>query len=109
MLENRDGSFESIKPFSEFMEKVAKMDQNDYENVRSFHFGTEEELVKIKEKKSLEQRFKDIENDVKKLKSGKANRSEYVVFPTAEEVKKYASKGPIERNMLKIMHGISCK
>ena len=109
MQENRDGTFEQIKPFSEFMEKVSKMDSDDYENVKAFHFGTEKELNEIKEKKSLERRFEDLENEFKEFKSGKANRSECIVFPTAEEVKKYAAKGPMERNMLKIMHGISSK
>ena len=108
MQENRDGTFEPIKPFSEFMENISEMGDDDYETVKSFHFGTEDELNEIKERKSLERRFDDLEGEVEKLKTGE-KRSEYVVFPTPEEIKKFASKGPMERNMLKIMRGISYK
>lgn len=109
MQENRNGSFEGIKPFLEFMENVSKMGPDDFEDVRAFHFGTENELEEIKKKKSLEQQVKELKGDVEKLKSEKKNRSEYFVFPTAEEIKKYGSKGPMERNMLKIMAGIAQK
>lgn len=109
MQENRDGTFEGIKPFSEFMEKVAKMGLDDFENVRAFHFGTESELKEIKKKKSLEQQVKELKGDVEKLKSEKGNRSEYFVFPTPGEIKEYGSKGPMEMNMLKIMAGIAQK
>ena len=109
MQEDRDGTFEEIKPFSEFMEKVSKMENEDYENVKAFHFGTRGELKEIKRKKSLEKRFEALENEVNELKSGKKNQSEYIAFPTPEEIKKYSAKGPMERNMLKIMHGISSK
>ena len=108
MQENKDGTFEEIKPFSEFMEKVAKMGPYDFGDVRAFHFGTKSELKEIKRKKSLEQQVKELKGDVEKLKSEK-NTSEYFVFPTPEEIKKYASKGPMEKNMLKIMAGIAQK
>ena len=108
MQENTNGTFERIKPFTEFMKNMAGMGPDDYENIRAFHFGTESELKEIREKKSLEHRLNDIEADVKELK-GKDKRSKYFIFPTDEEVKKYASKGPIERNMLKIMAGIAQK
>ncbi len=106
MQENRDGSFEEIKPFSEFMEKMSKMDSDDYENVKAFHFGTEKELTEIRNRKTFEDRLSALEDEAEKRKG---NKSEYFVFPTDEEIKKYASKGPMERNMLKIMRGISSK
>jgi len=106
MQENRDGSFEDIKPFSEFMEKMANMEQDDYENVASFHFGTEKELNEIKNRKSFEDRLSALEDEAEGLRK---NKSAYFTIPTDEEIKKYASKGPMEKNMLKIMEGISSK
>lgn len=110
MQEFKDGTFGDIKPFSEFMEKLSKMDEYEVENTKSFHFGTVRELQDIKMKKSLEQRFDDLEKDVMQLKEDKSKpESEYFHLPTTEEIKKYGSKGPMERNMLKIMRGIAQK
>ena len=109
MQENRDGSFGNVKPFSEFMNQILKMDIEEMDNVKAFHFGTPAALNEIRMKKSLESRFDDLEKDVEELKEGKGFHSEYVVFPSSEEIKNFGSKGPMEKTMLKIMRGISAR
>lgn len=109
MQENKNGSFGYIKPFSVFMDDMLNMDTEELDNVKAFHFGTPAELNEIKMKRSLEDRFNDLEKEVDELKEGKGFHSEYVVFPTSEEIKKFGAKGPMEKTMLKIMRGISLK
>ena len=110
MQENRDGSFGDIRPFSDFMEKMKEVSVTEMSEVKSFHFGSVRELQDIKMKRSLEQRFTDLEKEVHEFKEGKPKpESEYFIFPTTEEIKKYNTKGPIEKNMLKIMRGLAQK
>ena len=104
MQETRDGEFGPTKPYSEFM-KLFK-NEDEMANTKAIHFGTPEELDEVRKKKPFEDRLSALEDEAEKRKG---NESEYFVFPTPEEIKKYASKGPMERNMLKIMQGISQK
>ncbi len=107
MQQRIDGSFSETKTYSELM----KLMQNPEEvkNTRAIHFGTHDELDEIRNEKSLKNKVDDLQNQVDELKAGQQNKSEYFVFPTDEEIKKYGSKGPMERNMLKIMSGIAQK
>ena len=110
MIENRDGSFGDIQPFSDFMDKFMSMEDGEVDTVKAVHFGTVRELQDTKMKRSLEQRFTDLEKEVHELTEGRPKlESEYFIFPTTEEIKKYGSKGPMERNMLKVMRGLAQK
>ncbi len=107
MQEKRDGEFGPTRPYSEFMKLLES--ETEIANTKAIHFGTPEELDEIRNKKSLENKVDDLQKQVDELKSEKQNRSEYFLFPADEEIKKYGTKGPIEKNMLKIMFGIAQK
>lgn len=104
MQETKDGKFGETKPYSEFMKLFE--DEAEMANTKAIHFGTPEELEEIRKRKPFEERLSALEDEAEKRKG---NESEYIVLPTPEEIKKYAAKGPMERNMLKIMRGISSK
>ena len=80
-----DGSFSEILPFVEAHEHF--LDMVDQGNARSFHVGTEEEIKKVQEQKSVEWRLSQLEDEVESLKPVE---SSMILIPTDAQIKRYS-------------------
>jgi hypothetical protein len=107
MRQRIDGSFDEIKPFDKFKELFDEENAEKLRDTQAIFFGTEEDLKRIKTKKSIEDRLQSLEEKVKELDSDKPS-SDFIILPTNDEIKKYG-KTPMYSNMLKIMDRISKK
>ena len=83
--EHIDGSFSDILPFAEahehFMEMVGEG------KAKAFHVGTEQEIKKVQEQKSVEWRLSQLEDEVESLKPVK---SLSILIPTDAQIKQYS-------------------
>jgi hypothetical protein len=89
MQEFRDGTFGPVSPASEFFEKMVNQSIEEWDQTRAIHFGTEQELEEIKEKKSIEQRVFKLEQAVEDLKPVE---SDMILIPTKAQIKRFAKR-----------------
>jgi len=88
MQERNDGTFGEITHGNDLLEQFI---DNPFElaRTRAIHFGTVEELEAVKEKRSIEDRLKSLENDVFKMKP---TESEMILIPTRAQIKWFSKK-----------------
>jgi predicted secreted acid phosphatase len=65
MIEKTDGTFGDIKPIPNLMAELSL--QETLNDIKAIHVGTEEELIAIKEKKTLEHRMDEVEKNLNKI------------------------------------------